>query len=219
VNYFQSVYFLIQKEITLELRQKYALSGILLYVLATVFIVYLSLVQVQKPVWSALFWIIILFASINAVVKSFVQENSQQALYYYTLANPSAILISKIIYNFLLLTVLCLLTFGVFGVVAGQPVKEIPLFITTLALGSLGFSITLTFISAIASKANNGATLMAIMGFPVVIPILILLVKLTATALRLIQDTSNWKDIVSLLAIDTILLALAFALFPFLWRD
>ena len=119
----------------------------------------------------------------------------------------------------MLLTVLCVLTFGVFGVVAGQPVKEIPLFITTLMLGSLGFSITLTFISAIAGKANNGSTLMAIMGFPVVIPILILLVKLTATALRLIQDTSNWKDMVSLLAIDTILLALAFALFPFLWRD
>ncbi|MGB0863544.1 MAG: heme exporter protein CcmB [Saprospiraceae bacterium] len=219
MNYFQSVYFLIKKEITLELRQKYALSGILLYVLATVFIVYLSLVQVQKPVWSALFWIIILFASINAVAKSFVQENSQRALYYYTLAEPSAILISKIVYNFLLLTVLCFLTFGVFGVVAGQPVKEIPLFMTTLMLGSLGFSITLTFISAIAGKANNGSTLMAIMGFPVVIPILILLVKLTATALRLIQDTSNWKDMVSLLAIDTILLALAFALFPFLWRD
>lgn len=219
MNFFTAVAALLQKEITIELRQKYAIGGILLYVLSTVYIVYLAMVQVQKPVWSALFWIIVLFASVNAVVKSFVQENSNRSLYYYTIAPPTAILVAKIIYNFLLLALLSLLTFVVFSVVTEQPVKEINLFIVTILLGSLGFSITLTFISAIAAKASNGATLMAIMGFPVVIPILITLVKLTATALRLIQDTSNWRDIVSLLAIDVILLALAFALFPFLWRD
>jgi heme exporter protein B len=219
MNFFQSIFFLVQKEMTLELRQQYAISGILLYVLSTVFIVYLSLIRVPIAVWSALFWIIILFASVNAVVKSFVQENSNRALYYYTLAHPAAILFSKIIYNFLLLMVLSFLTFGVFTVVAGQPVKEISLFLMTLMLGALGFSITLTFISAIASKASNGSTLMAIMGFPVVIPILITLIKLTSTALHLIQDTGNWRDFASLIAIDAILLALAFVLFPFLWRD
>ena len=215
----KSILYLIKKEITIELRQKYAISGIILYVFATVFIVYLSLRQVSPMLWNPLFWIIVLFASINALVKSFSQENSDRSLYYYTLAHPTAIIFSKIIYNFILLFTLSMLTYGVFSVVAGHPVQDVDLFLLTILLGSLGFSITLTFISAIAGKANNGSTLMAIMGFPVVIPILILLVKLTATALRLIQDTSNWKDMVSLLAIDTILLALAFALFPFLWRD
>ncbi len=219
MNIIQSTLYLVQKEFVLEFRQKYAISGILLYVLSTVFIVYLSIVNVRLPVWSALYWIIILFASINAVVKSFVQENSDRALYYYTLAHPNAILFSKIIYNFLLLLVLTFLTFGAFSLVAGQPVKEIQLFFITISLGSLGFAIALTFISAIAGKANNGATLMAILGFPVIIPILITLVKLTATALRLIQDTSNWKDITTLLAIDGIMIALAVILFPYLWRD
>lgn len=215
----KSIYFLVRKEITLELRQKYAISGILLYVLATVFVIYLSLVQVSPMVWNPLFWIIILFASINAVVKSFIQENSNRALYYYSLATPSAIVLSKIIYNFLLLLVLSLLTYGAFSLVAGHPVKNVQLFLLALVLGSVGLSITLTFVSAIAAKANNSATLMAILGFPVIIPILITLIKLTATALRLIQDTSYWRDIVNLLAMDTILIALTFVLFPYLWRE
>lgn len=215
----KAVFYLLQKEILLELRQKYAISGILLYVLSTVFIVYFALIEVQRPVWSALFWIIVLFAATNAVAKSFVQENSQRALYYYTLAHPMAILAAKVIYNFLLLLVLSALTFGAYSVVAGNAVKEVPLFLLTIVMGSLGLAITLTFISAIAAKASNGATLMAIMGFPVILPIFIVLIKLTAQALRLIQETSYWRDIASLLAIDVILLSLGFLLFPFLWRD
>ncbi|MEM1320443.1 MAG: heme exporter protein CcmB [Bacteroidota bacterium] len=210
---------LFYKELLLEMRQKYAISGILLYVLSTVFIVYLSFVQVEPKVWNTLFWIIVLFASVNAITKSFVQENGGRQLYYYSLANPSAILLSKMLYNIVLLLVLNLLCYLAFGIVAGNPVKDSQQFFLALFLGSVGFAITFTFISAISSKASNSATLMAILGFPVVIPILMTLVKVSANALRLLQDTSVWKDILILLIIDCILVTMTFVLFPYLWRD
>ena len=213
------IWFLLRKDITLELRQKYAISGILLYVLSTVFVVYLVFVQLNPRVWNAMFWIIILFASVNAVTKSFMQESGYRALYYYSIANPIAVIISKIIYNLLLLSFLTLLTFGFLSLVTENPVKDMQLFITTMFLGSVGLAITLTFISSIAVKANNSATLMAILSFPVVIPILITLIKLSAVSLRLIRDTSYGQDILSLLAIDLILVSVAFILFPFVWRD
>lgn len=215
----KEISFLLRKEILLEWRQKYAISGILLYVLSTVFVVYTSFKKVAPDVWNTLFWIIILFASVNAVAKSFVQENSNRQLYYYSLSNPSAIILSKIIYNSGLLLFLSLLSFAVFSLVAGNPVKDNFYFFTALFLGSLGFSITFTFISAISAKANNSATLMAILSFPIIIPIILTLIKLSANALRLMQDTAVWKDIATLLAIDLILVSMAFLLFPFLWRD
>lgn len=211
--------FLLRKEILLEWRQKYAISGILLYVLSTVFVVYTSFKKVDPNAWNALFWIIILFASVNAIAKSFVQENSNRQLYYYTLANPTAIILSKVIYNSGLLLFLSLLSFAVFSLVAGNPVKDNFQFFIALFLGSIGFSITFTFISAISAKANNSATLMAILSFPIIIPIILTLIKLSANALRLMQDTAVWKDIATLLAIDLILISMTFFLFPFLWRD
>lgn len=213
------IWFLLRKDITLELRQKYAISGILLYVLSTVFVVYLVFVQLNPRVWNAMFWIIILFASVNAVTKSFMQESGYRALYYYSIANPIAVIISKIIYNVLLLSFLTLLTFGFLSLVTENPVKDMQLFLTTMFLGSVGLAITLTFISSIAVKANNSATLMAILSFPIVIPILITLIKLSAVSLRLIRDTSYGQDILSLLAIDLILVSVAFILFPFVWKD
>jgi heme exporter protein B len=210
---------LLKKELLLEWRQRHTVSGILLYVLSTVYIVYVSAVRVQPQQWYVLFWIIVLFATVNAVAKSFVQENSARQLYYYSLVPPTAVLFSKVIYNMLLLALLSLLTFVVFGFVAGNPVKETGQFVLVLLLGSMGFSTAFTFISAIASKSKNGATLMAVLGFPVIVPILLTLVKLSAGALRLVSDSAIWKDLAILMAINVMLLSLTYLLFPFLWRD
>jgi len=219
MNLINETIFLIKKELTLEWRQKYAISGILLYVLSTVFIIYISAINIEPQIWNVLFWIIILFASVNAILKSFVQESGNRQLYYYQLTSPTAIILSKMIYNALLIGLLSVLTFIAFGFVAGNPVKDYGLFSLCLFLGSWGFSIVFTFISAIATKADNSGTLMAILSFPLVIPILMTLVKMSADALRLINDTSIEKDIMILVAIDMILIGLALVLFPFLWRD
>ncbi len=215
----RQILVLVQKEFLLEWRSKYAIGGILLYVLSTVFIVYNGFIRVAPPTWNVLFWIITLFTSVNAVTKSFVSENGNRQLYYYTLTHPTAIIFSKMIYNTILLILLNLLTYFVFGIVAGNPVQEPKLFFIAMILGSIGMAVTFTFISAIAAKAQNSSTLMAILGFPIIIPILVSLIKISANALRVITDTSVNQDIIILIAIDLILIGAAYLLFPFLWRD
>ena len=86
-------------------------------------------------------------------------------------------------------------------------------------LGSLGFGITFTFISAISAKASQSATLMAILSFPIVLPILMLLLRLTKISIELMVDTAYHKDMLILLLIDVILGSLIIILFPYLWRD
>jgi len=88
------------------------------------------------------------------------------------------LLLAKILYNTLLLLVLSLMAFGAYSLVVGSPVKDLSLFVLLLGLGSFGFAIAFTFISSIAAKANNSATLMAILSFPVILPILLTLIRL-----------------------------------------
>lgn len=219
LQFSKSVFFLLQKEFLLEWRQKYALGGILLYVCSTVFVVYIANGEVQKEVWNSLFWIVVLFASVNAVMKSFTQENSQRALYYYQLMNPIIVLVAKILYNTLLLLVLSLLAFGAFVLFISNPVVQGGKFLFALFLGGTGFSICLTFISAIASKATNSATLLAILAFPVIIPILLTVIQLASQAFQEVSMLSSKGSIAILVGIDLVLLAFALVLFPFLWRD
>ncbi len=215
----KQIKYLIIKELKLELRNKYALGGILLYVVSTIFISYLSFKKIVMPAtWNALFWIILLFASINAIAKSFIIETKGRLLYTYTLTSPQAVILSKIIYNSLLLIVLsslCLLAYSLF---IGNIIQDLPLFLITLLMGSLGFSSLLTMVSAIASKAGNNFTLMAILSFPIIIPLLMVLIKLSKNA---IDGLEHWdlNYLTILMLLNLIIIALSYLLFRYLWRD
>ncbi|WP_206685196.1 hypothetical protein, partial [Escherichia coli] len=72
---------LLKKDILLEMRQQYTFYGIVLYISATSFVVYLSAGQPEDRIWNSLFWILQLFICINAVAKSFLQEHRGRMLY------------------------------------------------------------------------------------------------------------------------------------------
>jgi len=216
---FNQIKFLIGKEIRLEMRNRYALGGILLYVISTVFVSYLSFKKIVNPAtWNALFWIILLFASINGVAKSFISETRGRLLYLYTLASPQAVILSKIIYNSLLLLVISGLCLFVYALFVGNIIQDLPLFLVTLLLGSFGFSSLLTMVSAIASKTSNNFTLMAILSFPIMMPLLMVLLKLSKNAIDGLElwDTSY---LLVLMFINVIIIALSYLLFRYLWRD
>lgn len=72
------------------------LTGVLIYVVSTGFICYMSFRQIiDIPTWNALFWIIMVFAAINAVARSFMQESKGLQLYYYTLLHPASVILSR----------------------------------------------------------------------------------------------------------------------------
>lgn len=216
----KEIAFLIKKEVALEVRQKYAFGGLLLYVISTVFICYLSFKRVvDPPVYVALFWIILLFAAVNAVAKSFLSESRGLQLYIYSLASAEAVIISKIIYNLMLMLFLSLITIFFYTLFLGSIIQDIPMFILSIILGSFGFASVLSMVSAIASKANHNVTLMAILSFPILIPLLMTVVKFSKNAVDGLDWSVNYQYIVMLLALNVIVIALAYILFPYLWRN
>ncbi|MCU0342149.1 MAG: heme exporter protein CcmB [Spirosomaceae bacterium] len=214
---------LIQKEITLEWRQRYALNGMLLYIVSTVFVCYLSFLnktsQLNPLTWNTLFWIILLFTAVSAISKSFTQERAGRLLYYYTLASPQGVILSKILYNSVLMLVLSLLGFGFYAFVMGNPVGDMTLYLTAIALASVGFASSLTMVAGIASKAENNGALMAILSFPVIIPMLLMVIKLAKNALDGLDRGSSTDEVLVLLALDAIVISLSLILFPYLWRS
>lgn len=211
---------LIQKEVVLEWRKRYALNGLFLYVLATVFVCYLSFREIIDPItWNALLWIIILFGAMNAVAKSFIQESPGRLLYYYSILNPRVIIMAKIVYNMGLMLVLSLATLVAYTLFLDNPVQDIPMFLLALFMGSMGFAGILTVMSAIASKASGNAALMAVLSFPVILPLLMLVIRFSKNAMDGIDPSMNMPYLIMLIALNSMVLALAFILFPYLWRD
>jgi len=214
---------LLKKELTLELRKKSVIAGIGLYLFSLTFICYITFALRQNTInaatWSALFWLVILFSVVNSLAKSFIGEKKGLAIYYYSLASPQAIILSKIIYNTLLALILSLAGLLLFTLLIGNPIQDLKLFLVTLVLTGIGFSSSLSLISGIASKANNSNILMAVLSFPVLVSILLMAIRITKNALDGIDIAASYDELLNLLAINCIATALAYLLFPYIWRS
>lgn len=211
---------LLKKDLLLEFRQKHTFYGILLYIASTIFVLYLSIDRPDANVWNGLFWVIQLFICVNAVAKSFLQENRGRMLYFYSIASPVEFIIAKMCYNLLLMVAMSLLSLLLFVIFLGNPVANSLWFIGIVIIGGASISIVFTLMSAIAAKAQQNAALIAILGFPVILPQLLLLMRLSKAAFAEVFREGAVLQLTGLiLALDVLVIAMAVILFPYLWKD
>lgn len=210
---------LVKKDLITEWRQKHTLFGVLLYVGATVFTVYMMSGQPEIKVWNALFWITQLFVAVNSVAKSFLQEHANRFRYYYTITKPATFFMAKIIYSSVLMLLISLLSLLLFTIMLGNPLMQTGTFIAVTATGSLSLSVVFTFLSAIAARTNQNAALMAILGFPLVIPVLMILSKLALAAIASVYVEGWWNLMLVLCSLCILVTILGIILFPFLWQE
>ena len=210
---------LIKKDLLIEWRQKHTLFGVLLYVGGTVFVVYMMSGQPETMVWNSLFWLTQLFVAVNSVAKSFLQEHANRFRYYYTLVHPVTFLLAKMTYSIILMLAMNLVILFLYYLMLGWPLERGGLFILISMVGSISLSAVFTFLSAIAARAQQNSALMAILGFPLVTPLLMILSNLAKVALSPVH-TEGWGSLaLVLLGLDALIIVLGVILFPFLWQE
>jgi heme exporter protein B len=211
---------LVRKDLLMEWRQKHTLFGVLLYVGSTVFVVFMmNGREPEAKIWNALFWITQLFVSVNSVAKSFLQEPVGRFRYYFTLVKPATFLLAKMIYSLVLLMIMSLVSFLLFSLLLGMPLIQIGLFVLIMMIGSVSLSLVFTFLSAIAARAQQNASLMAILGFPLVTPVLMMLSNLALKAISPVYQPGWWMLAGVLVMLDVLVVVLGLVLFPFLWQE
>ena len=214
---------LLSKEFRTEIRRQSAFSALVIYVVSSVFVCYTALGlqagNLSPQTWSALFWIILLFSSFGIVGKSFLGEKKGVLFYYHTIVSPGTLILAKMMYATLLTMLLSLAGWLIFITLMGNPITDTLMFLSCLILGSTGFGTSLTLISAMAARAGNSGVLMAVLGFPVVLSIVVLCIRLTKYAIDGLGWEAGSDELLSLMAISGISSAASYLLFPYIWRS
>jgi len=208
---------LFKKDLLLEIRQQYTFYGILLYIASTIFVLYLAMGEPEQKVWNGLFWMIQLFICVNAVAKSFLQESRGRMLYFYSIAGARDFILAKLLFNSVLMVVMSLVSLIVF-LLLGNPLSYFLQFLGLACLGGWSISLVFTFLAAIAARAQHNAAMMAILGFPLIIPQLLLLMKISNASFAMAQQ-GLWQMVLVLIGLDVLVITLSIILFPFLWKD
>lgn len=218
---FRQITTLVKKDLLLELRQQHTLFGVILYVAATIYVLYLALGgDPDATTWNSLFWVFMLFICVNSVAKSFLQESRGRMLYFYSIASPVAFILAKLIYNLLLMLLMVLISLALYIFFLGNPTLHTAYFFAIAVFGGLSISMVFTLMSAIAAKANQNAALMAILGFPIILPLLMLVMRLNKRALGEVFEQGAVTQLTLIITgFDVLIIALAVILFPYIWKD
>jgi heme exporter protein B len=209
---------LFKKDLLLEIRQQYTFYGILLYIASTIFVLYLAMGQPEDVVWKGLFWMIQLFICVNAVAKSFLQESRGRMLYFYSIAGARDFILAKLLFNSALMVLMSVVSLILF-LLLGNPLTRFVEFCGLACLGGWSLSLVFTFLAAIAARAQHNAALMAILGFPLIIPQLLLLMRVSNIAFSDVYQSGLWQMMLLLFGLDLLVIVLSVILFPFLWKD
>ncbi len=214
---------LIRLEFTQEMRRKHALGSMLLYVVATVFICYIAFRKgVATDTWNALLWIILVFAAFNSIGRSFQFEEEGERLHRYLLARPVSSILAKTLYNVGLMIILGAMGILVHSFFLGTSVyggSDPWMIATALVLGTSGLASIITMIAAIGSKTGNSFGITAILGFPVILPLLAVVIRFSKAGLDGLAWSATSDRVLILLAVQGMAWGLSTILFPYLWRD
>jgi heme exporter protein B len=179
------------KDIRSELRTRYALNALLIFAASTAVAVSFAVPQLGLQrgrefiaIQSALLWVALLFAALNGLSRSFVQEEERRTAMALRLAAPPlGVYLGKLLFNLVLLAVLDTITTALFLIFLRVDIGNAGLFVAVLAVGSLSLTTTTTLLAAIIARANFKSGLFAVLAFPLIVPLLVVAIQGTTLAL------------------------------------
>jgi heme exporter protein B len=156
---------------------------------------------------------------VNAVARSFLQESRGRQLYFYSVCHPVHFVLARMMFNALLMLLMSGISLLLFRLFLGSPLSHPGLFAGIACFGAISLSFVFSFLAAIAARAQQNAALMAILGFPLIIPELMLLMRMSNIAFSDVYQSGLGSIVLLLFCFDVLVLLLSAILFPFLWKD
>jgi heme exporter protein B len=213
------------KDVQLELRARYALNALGMFVASSLLLAAFAVGRegVDPEVAAGLLWIVIVFAAAVGMGRAFVSEVERGTVLLLRLHTRGSMVYSgKLLFNALLIGVMNVLATAGFVVVLGLRVQTPGLLLAALFLGALGLAGATTLLSAIIARTAGGGPMLAVLAFPLLVPLLLSVVRATQRAL-LAPPVEAWAaatdDLVALFAYAGAVITASVLLFDYVWDE
>ncbi len=213
------------KDARLEWRTRFALNALGLFVAAAVFLVRFAVGDgaLGAPVAAGLLWVVIVFAATVGLGRAFVVEEERGTVLLLQLAlRPSAVYGGKLLFNVALQLGLNAAAAALFLLLVAPPLAAPGLLAATLELGALGLAGATTLLSALIARTASSGPLLAVLAFPVLVPLLFSAVRATRLAFEGAAAgvwTEAQPDLTALVGYAGLAVTASFLLFDYVWQE
>ena len=215
--------YIFLKDLRSELRTRYALNALLMFVITTLSIILFSIgnENVSQEVLSGVLWIVIFFAAMSGLSRTFVAEEERgTVMTLHLIARPMAVYFGKWLLNLVLLAVINLFTIVLYVLlISNFVVRNMGIFALTMTLGTIGLASAATIIAAIISKANTKGTLYPVLSFPILLPLIMTGINATKIAVDGAPFSEAMGEFQILVSYTIAINAVSYLLFGFIWKE
>lgn len=224
MRFIYSVIAIFKKDFQLEMRSRYAFNTVVTFVAAATLVMIFSLGTglLDASLYSGLLWIIILFAALSSLSRSFVMETDQQTFDLLRLNSPGLpVYVGKLLFNFCFTFAVSILSALLFALLTGSFEGSAAVLLPLLLLGSLGFSSVSTLVAALVARATKKGAIFSVLCLPLLLPLIVLLSDATRSVTS--GDAQSLGDIAeplsALVGYCGVTVTLASMLFDYVWLD
>ncbi|PSQ75485.1 MAG: heme ABC transporter permease CcmB [Bacteroidetes bacterium QH_7_62_13] len=211
-----------RKDLRIELRNRYGINTLLLFVLGTLLLVLFAVgpQPLSARVQSALLWIAMLFAASLGLGRSFVAEAEGGTVLLLRLnTRPSMVFVGKLLFNMLLVGGLTLFATGAFLFLLDISVRTPGLLAAALGLGTIGLAVATTLLAALVARAARRGPLLPVLLLPLLVPLLVSGTSATRKAFVGRSWLQAQDELLTLLGFAGATLSAAVILFDYLWEE
>lgn len=222
MDFLQGITAVLVKDLQSELRSRYAINTVLAFVGASLLLILFAMnaEQLAPTPKSALVWIVILFAALASLSRSFVMETERRTYDLMRLhGKASDIFLGKLCYNFLFTLSVNLTTFFIYIFLLGMPIADGTAFVLVLLLGTAGLSGVATMLGAIVSQADRKGAIFSVLSLPLLFPLILILVRTTKAALVEGFTENYLNDFWALVGYAGVTITAGILLFDYIWEE
>lgn len=219
----KKAYSLFLKDLYSEIRTRYAVNALLMFIVVAISVILFAIGQEKiTPFLSGgLLWVVIFFSAMSGLSRAFVSEEERgTVLTLQLLASPMTVFSGKLLFNIILVfamnIVIALLYSALFDSFA---IKNYNLFLLAFLLGNIGMAAASTIIAAIIAKAGSKGTLYPVLSFPILLPLVLILVEVTKFSMENVTVEEAFVELAVLFCYDVVMFSASFMLFDFIWKD
>lgn len=185
-NFLTGLTAVLKKDLKTEFRSRYAINTVLAFVGSALLLLLFALnaENLSSQTQSALVWIVILFAALSSLSRSFVMETEHKTYNLLRLHSSAAeVFVGKLCFNYLFSLTVNIATFVLYILLLGLPIANFGLFILLLIFGTAGLSGVATMLGAIVAQADRKGAIFSVLSIPLMFPLILILVRITKAAL------------------------------------
>lgn len=220
--YLRRVWAVAEKDLRTELRAKEVVGTMAAFAILAAVVFGLAFdLRVPRPelVIPGILWVIILFTGVLGLQRSFASEMDRGTLTGLLLApvERSALYCGKVAANLLYFLIVEALLTPTLLILFDVNLMR-PIILLGLLLGTIGYAIVGTLFAALTARSRAREALLPVLLLPVLAPLFIAGVSLTAVVLDARPAGEVWRWLAVLALYDALFLAIAFLLFDLIWE-